>query len=648
MDNPARRPLYKGIIVVVAGAIAAYLLINFKTSLKPLAIAPVAPTPESTETTETDVDAEPLIDGSAPKLTSFDTKDYQLCGQFNDNYRDIGWSWARENHGSWGRYLDLGYSLNEITLAVAFFLNSNFAVSFRDAQLKKDTALSKNNQTLMEEFERDFPELVRAGVKVEQKIPLASLSNFTNLSGEDKRELLKSEPISVNDVAYFILDNKASDKDILTLLSSIESPNATVSFKGLEATSLLDFAVAESRLSVVEELLRMGASPTEDAYLGSTMEWAISKLGYAYFANEEKRENAAKIVLILKDMDAAARFSEQSPNKVSGGFPRHYYDFNQEKLLELDNLYGLDLTEIHSRDALEIDEENALIQELVQARDAHIEDALNEPGAQFIFSECDETLKYINAMWKPKPSGVLINQVLAIHDGDRKAIELALGDIDPMLVDIYREQLKINTEWVDGLDTIIEPLRNGKIDDVIDSLNELELTVGQKNWVSLQILGWKPSYYEKLVSAGITSQEIQYYNYSVFSMLRESTLKQLQIAGADLHNADIRGKTLLYYATKKADLKLVQYMAEARIPFDLTNIGEDPLHAALNASDYRFSVQNANAMIETLMNYKPEIDQFHLSRMALIRLKYPTLYKEIVETHPELETPEDMPLLEVR
>ena len=84
-----------------------------------------------------------------------------------------------------------------------------------------------------------------------------------------------------------------------------------------------------------------------------------------------------------------------------------------------------------------------------------------------------------------------------------------------------------------------------------------------------------------------------------------------------------------------------------KLPFIINDIdpqlskGLDPLHVALSIEPWQFKPEDAAEKVDLLMRYQPKIDEFHLRRMGLIKLKFPDVYQQIISTHTQLKVVDD-------
>ena len=473
-----------------------------------------------------------------------------------------------------------------------------------------------------------------SGFRLEKRIPSSRLENFDELTAEKRIGLLTKEAPDIDDIAYFITQNKYTDDDIILFLQYVEDPLQLVVFDKIDAISLLDFAVKNSRVKVVEHLLDIGAVPTEDAYLLSTMEWTLSVL--SSLSSGHLQDNAAKIVQLIHDKGGRARFSEQSNKKTVVQLPHVSYVFNAEKLSEYQQKYNLDLSLISPRKALKVNVNSGLIRKLSQKRNNYFYKKTGIADIALARHECKYTRVNLEGFWTPLSPHKAIFKTIKENPQTPEKVESRLALFDPLLVDIYRKHYKGSLSQlrsVQNVKPIFQRLGKDGILEVIDAFLELALEPEQKNWVVMKLLDWNPNYFREIKNSELMLNEPQYSSYEKFRMVKYDKIKKLHESGANLLESDNLGKTLLYYAAKKADLKLLEYMYEENFPFTQTKIGEDPLHVVLK--EVTLSVSGKNSLhiynlVEALMKFSPQIDKFHLSRMALLQIVEPDNYQLII------------------
>lgn len=585
------------------------------------------------------------------------TKDYHYCEDFLKAKEKEGSKWARTEHENWDEFLNDGFSLDEITLAIEHFAGSGFASGFRVQELRAESELVKINNQLERQARLAIPSLFESfsGISVEKKIPSPELADFNRLSADQRTTLLESVKPSVDDMAYFIADLKFSESDLRALLVALETPVGTVGAGRVDSVSLLDFAVAYSRAEIVKELLKRGLVPTSDGYLGSTMEWALSRLRYP--SSPDMPNPSVQIVRMLIEHNAAASFEYKSDTQISGHFPRGHFSFNTEQVDYYLRNYGLDLTLIESREPVKVDVSSRLIKLLTQHKSRYLSELLGVENVEVHANACRTTLDVINRQWQTEQAHVIVKRVREENQDFPEKIELILSDIDPSLVDYYRahydgykrEQNK--PEMQSGMAHYLKLINEGQIAAVIEHFSNLPLSDANKNWLFSWILNWDMRFYRELAYSDLMAEELQYFEFDSSRMITLDAVKKLREAGADLLDKDVRGKTFLYYAVKKGDTDLLHYLIEEQFPFSLDNTGEDPLHLALNKNRYVDSARNALNMfsiVEMLMDYQPEIDRYHMQRMAVLALQSPRLYRRLTSEFPQLKVMSDTVLPKVR
>lgn len=587
------------------------------------------------------------LDIQIPKVAKL----YIACSDFDDNYRKAEVDWLKNKKTDWERFLVEGYSVDEVTTAVEYFQNSNFAVSFRVEQLRTNSSLVKDNNSLMQQARSVFPDIFKKNstFSVAKSVPQSALKNFNTLSSAEKTSVLDSNKPTVDDLAYFINDTGYSEEDALAMLSKLEDPSEIVGYNRLDAISLLDYAAKANRVGVVEYLLDIGVDVTEDAYLGSTMDWALSSL---MNASEGQQKDAVKIVSLIWNNGGRANFIEPLEDGIEGRFPRQFFRFSNEDINLLQQRYGIDLRLIEQRNSLEINSDSKLIKQLRKSREDYLAVALERDNATDFRQECKNVVADLNGIWNPLSIYNVVQENIK-EDESSEAIKGRLAAIDPILVDTYLKQIIKTPSFthVSGLDAIFGKLGKSTIFEIIDEVLALGLSEKENNYVVIQLLQFDSSYFSELKSSGLMIQEPSYSMYETFRLIKLKYIKSLYESGANLTSMDEYGKTLVYYAVKNSDFALLKYIREERFPYKLGEIGEDALHVVLKEQSLSSSTKKQFYIYDAvvaLMEFNPEVDEHHLSRMALLKYTAPYNYLKIVEQYPDLEPNAETPLPSVR
>jgi ankyrin repeat protein len=632
------------LVAILFVALTAWLYFN------PYFADPIASTPSPASKkldNQIQIPSDPLLktDTKAIAVTNF-----SVCKTLLQNIDKHSGEWAREHYLSWDKYLN-DYSLDEVTMVIDKLLNSNFAVTFRVKQLRKDSTLAQFNQKATKDAKQELikqgHELsgIFAGIKVLKKVPAPEFENLSSLSATEQQSLFITSPPSIDDAAALMLDEHVSNQTIIALLSSINNLNASVGFDKLDTISVLDYAIAASRAEVVSYLFKRGVEPSKDAYMGSSMEWALSRL----MIGDANKADAAAIVQQLQGKQANARFNQQDSNLVEGFFPRQYYRFEPAEIASIQQQYGLDLLLTSARDELSISNEHPLLLELLAQQQAYTEKTLKVSDLAKVLPLCRNTIDKVSAKWQPKDAYLLIEQADKTYTEDPDKTIEQLAKVDPSLVDCMLVRFgdyQRRQQPIANLDPIFRLLSDDKVIDFIDSILAQPLNDAQKNWVFSQAIMYNSRLYDDLFNSDLFVEPIQYFDFNDH-MFSADFLTGLEESSYDLHGHDYRGKTLLFYAVVKGNVDIIKRLVDDKFPFIIKDIdpqlskGLDPLHVALSIEPWQFKPEDAAEKVDLLMRYQPKIDEFHLRRMGLIKLKFPDVYQQIISTHTQLKVVDD-------
>ena len=579
------------------------------------------------------------VSAPANQSAPIDTSHFAQCQQVLYDMRVEQEQWRQEKVGSFTKFLQQGYSLDEVTLAIDEFRNSNFAARFRVAQLRKNAAITEVNAMLEDELKQRLADKPITGLSIQRRVPLQVLDNFDELSLAQQQEIADSGKVTVDDVAFMMGRSKYSDEQILMLTKSLPDPGATVGYEHLdEAVSLLDFAAKSGRLSSFNYLIDQGLAPTQDRYLGSTMEWALSGLMDCC----ERRQRRVDIIKKLNSLGAAARFREQSPTRVYGNFPRRFYRFDQADIASLRDEFGLNLLAIKQRQPLSMTQHGRLVKRLAKQRDDFIETQTAMTDVTDTRAACRATVKRISDQWRPRRSHEVVQEIREQYpDSDSSALAV-LADMDPALVDEYRRYFVWSggMRQTDALSEVYQYLADGDIERVIRELEAASLNASEKRFVISNLLKRDLNYYRALSQSSLMDGGLQHHQLA-FITLDADKIKTLADLGYDLYGYDNRGKSLLYYAVTEANTETVAWLIEQNAPYEGDGRGRDPLYQAIKHASGGQSAEQSKFLIDQLMtSYQPTVTRFHKQRMAVVKLRYPEQYQQLIDLHPALTVDE--------
>jgi len=588
----------------------------------------------------------------APKESGvdFDTANYALCTEFLSDFEKHNARWSRENYQSWKALVEDGrYSLNEVTLAVEHFLNSNFAESFRLEYLRANAPLTQRNKSISSEILAMLPSMSDLGFNVSIKVPNPAFENFSAVTSEEKEQIIAQTQVTVDDVAYFLVEASMSEPDILMLIAALEDPHNRVSYARFGAITLLDYAILSARPLIVETLLDNGHQLTMDEYLGSSMEWALQALQHGYYSG--KREQAVQVIKQLMALNAPARFSSQTEELVKGSFPRKFYEFEAEQLTDLMIEFNLDLTQIPARQSITADPSHPLIIALREKQAIEYADKRGVANIHEVVSQCEDTELRLRNEWIAESAFHVITRLTDDHTIDQSNLMAELAYLDPYLIDFYNRHMvqpnpkkAVTEDLMDRMDTAYELFRDEKVNQAIEHALSAPFHETQLQWVMLKLLSFGPEIHPAFFSTPLRNELDDYSELAIWRLLNKSSIESMLDAGAPINYGDRFGKTLVFYAALNRDIELLYYLLDKRVMFHTDALGQDPLHITLNINRNVADLRKLEDTIDSLMQFQPNIDVYHLRRMKLINTYYPATYERIIEKHPELSINEDISL----
>ncbi|NRB22969.1 hypothetical protein [Shewanella sp.] len=592
------------------------------------------------DTVANTVNASKEMDTHAPSLS---VTRYQQCKQLIENSRAKSNNFGRSQ--DWSKYLNDGYSIDDITSAIDHFSNSNFAASWRDEQLKKQSQLSLNNLKINELLKNEIPDLPE-DFKFKIAVPKPALESIADLTEKAALQLIKTTELSIDDVAWLVKQEELSQQVLTEAINKLDDINQMLGydFIGDELLLLIDVAAFEGRDRVVSQLLQQHSTLSNDAYLGSTMEHALAKLSYVLGKGIEDGAVISQINIIeqLQGLNAAAFFDTQTDQSVSGSFPRHSYHFTEQQLASLSAHYQLDLTQIPARRRLAFDPDAKLIVRLSQERDLLLE---KEASPEQLLS-CQARISKIDKKWQPKTLNYYMTQLKNEH---RVVNAINLHNIEPALAQCFMATQQTHLPFSHPRNKALESkvfgkkLRNNKILEVIKIIESANLTEAQLRWFFYQILPWDASYYQALQSSRLRQEQIDFTLLMMYGRNNSIYFEELHINGLDITGTDHTGKTLIYLSIEGRKLDLLSYLVSQRSDYHDKPIGTDPLYLVIDSS-YYFNPKKVLDYLEVLMQLSPPVHDYHRRALALLRLKYPELYSQISARFGALKITDDTPL----
>ncbi|OEG74763.1 hypothetical protein BEL05_01520 [Shewanella colwelliana] len=621
----------KKVIVAVVVCIAVLFWFNQtpSTSSSPLNDSINTNPPLSSPVTLDSESAQPEV--NAPK-------DYQSCKLLIESNKETRWNWARKIE--WAQWLDKGYSIDDITLAIDHFLNSNFAASWRAEQLKKNSKLKQQNQNLTEKVKALAPDLPTF-VRVERSIPQPQIDNIASLSQADALALIKEVKLTIEDVDWLLKQDSLDEPLLLLAVKQIDDTDALIGFG--ETLRLIDTAAYYGREQIVTALLAKNSVLSDDAYLGTTMEYALARLDY-YFRMDTPLEDEliakqANIIKALHGVNSTANFSILSKQKALGFFPRHIYRFDAQQITHLQQMYGLTLTEIAPKATLVFDAHSPFLAEL----NANFATLNTNSATPEMVASCRSLVKKVDTQWQPHNLDYFSNKL--IKEG-HEVTATNLHHIDPALADCfaYRQQQHLPS-WQGGdnslSSTVYGLAAKRQINEAIEMVENAQLEEAVNRWFFYQLLGYNPEYFTLLQLSELRQETFDYD--TLYQVARSKTISLIN-QGLDIDKLDYAGKSWLDIAILEHDLPLLNHLVNQHISYPVKANGRDPLYLLLDTSHYQFKPEHLLEYLSLLMLLEPNIHPHHQRLMSLVRLKYPETYTEITNQFPALMVEDDTPL----
>ena len=587
-----------------------------------------------------------IVPTSSNNHQTFDSDSFRQCVQLTSDVSNYRWDWTKQRHESWGEFIDNEeYSLNDVTLAIEYFTNSNFAETFRVTHIRKNAPLTEMMNSLRQQMLDVMPTFFDSGFRVHPQLPQPFLDGFETLPYSEKVKVIEENEVIIDDVAYVLLEPSFSDNDIIMLINALRSTHELVAYDKYAAVSLLDYAIIASRPEIVEILLNMGHEPTHDEYLGSSMEWALSRLPHSF--SDSRMARAVDVVKLLLNENGQARFNTKSLQIIEGTFPGNFYEFNEEQISWFAIEHNLDLTQIQTREVIAVDQNLPLIKRLKAEQIADYAKENNLPDVESLLPVCTETLSELEALWQPEHANTIIARTLELFGDDEYHVRRELSTIDPFLTDVFdRRQAasmpkgRISNELRMSFDSAYELFIAGKVSEGIDLVLSKGIPEGKREWVMLHMFRLGERYYNSILASQLHTELTNYGALRSFRLLNKRDIMKLSDAGLNIYNKDGFGKTLVYYAAHARDIELLDWLYENNFTYGDADNGQDPLHTALNITRKAGDLDGFEDTIDRVMQFNPAVDNHHLSRMALIKIYYPETYSRLTAKYSELEVTE--------
>ncbi len=308
--------------------------------------------------------------------------------------------------------LDMGYNVDEITLAIAHFINKKGATRWRINHFKSEGFAGKKDKRITDYFISIVNGLGDTGFRAHYKYPQKELENFNQMSAAKKNQVLTEYAPVVDDIAAFIrLKNddsrRLTEDELLRLLRHVEYPEQIVSDRTGPLLTLLDYSVVNSYWSMFDYLIKHNVPVTQDWYLRTILDRALSRLSYLLKNDNENKTdiaNTAEMISVLMEKGAEAHIDRSEPERITNTnntqFPA--FEFSQQQVQKLLENYQLDLTQmkkmpIPDRHLIS----DAIIDRFEKERSDFIQQELSKQNYELSRKDCNAYIKsdYFNQVF---------------------------------------------------------------------------------------------------------------------------------------------------------------------------------------------------------------------------------------------------------
>ena len=543
------------------------------------------------------------------------------------------------------KWLEEGYSLEELATAIEHFRNSNFALHWLTTYLAKDSKALRTKKAALKRYtESEDIENPESIVNMySPDYPSANLEGYKEMSDVKRREAINIARPVVDDLAAFIKSGELEDNDILELLNYVEVPNDVIASSGPNSPIFLfEFAIANKRYELARQFLERGVTPMKNGYLKNALELALRSL-LLDLANPKKTQEHVGFIKLLSEKGFMARHHLQDDGSIKPWMPMLNYRFTNKNVTNLNQNYGLDLVAL----SLPIENQNlykndVLVEKMENNKREFISNYFDSFSYEDAHQRCSEIENDISTVWQP-PSFRTMTEIRNLARSGNEELEAIYAELalrDPDFIDCVRDK-KSNIEFANS--RIVELLtqyykrdkRQNK-DGIIEFLTTTELSPEEQTVLFYdELKSIKTEGIKRFIELGISPNYLDYKQINWWK-ISDINLGYLDSNGFSTKTYDRHGKTMLYFAVAFQRADLIEFMLEQDYPFRSDAESQDPLHLLLASWKRRYSGNFVNEVLPMIMAFKPKIDNFHLARMELMKLQDKALFDIITQQYPEL------------
>ncbi|MAJ68098.1 MAG: hypothetical protein CL584_00405 [Alteromonadaceae bacterium] len=533
-------------------------------------------------------------------------------------------------------YLDKGYSVDDITLAILSLDTPLSAAEWRDTYRKRFSPINQANKIYGGQIES-------ANKGWFKKSPFMSDARTRWVlqkarAGEVPAGTLP-DALLPDDVATLILNQSISDDTIRQFALALDDINASLGDEqALGILNILDAAIWSGRNDLARWLMKQGVSLQSDPFIGGPLDYALDRLHQlvGMTGSGGEPEDVIRQLAFIDYLIGLGQLATVAPTE-DGYFVNNSghssYFFKPEGASSILERFGYNLFTVPKTiPPTKTANTTQLMDELSAQQQAYVSDS-GYATANKIQAQCEDYLANVKQYWKPE----------LIDVSESEETDKALFNRAPELVSCRRSYLNFkekNEGRTSEFRAIMASAMNNDYSSVASALNTAS------EWLPLfthRMLERWPKRYPELVNMGLISDDLNYlfFDDGITRGLTASTLHELHASGLDLHTLDRYGRSLFFTAIQAMNLEALTFLVEQNVPYYQPDNAPDPLYQALYFAATRGQEQNAYEIVSQLMSYQPTITQAHLNQMLLLKLRFRQTYDNIVDAFPALASDEE-------
>jgi len=451
--------------------------------------------------------------------------------------------------------------------------------------------------------------------------------------------------------ADFIEKYKPDVESIIDLILNYE--NDSLVAKSLSETPYLSRKAYGSShqkgSSVFDALVSSGKSSLLDIYFNTGGEFKKNEYGVnslekiLVYTPFEKLQDKVQAIKTAVDLGQTVRYNIVNERFMNLGQFHTMRMRLSESDLEKYEVFGFKFSQAKTledlkKDALVLD----MKEKLDTAKFAFLKSKLDIENLEQQ-KYCESVDELAKSLLHDVKNDSLISEVFEYNKDDLDQLREELFRVEPGLNDCYFHP-DLNHKHLtpmpaaDRKRTQDLALKFGKEDpfSAIEAATASNLSDSEKSQLFWQVIRFTPNHAKPLLDNGFyPSQSI---SHSAAEMKPE-VFKLLHDNGFDFNVSSEKERTLVEVASAQCNFDLIDALYEAGYEYQTDKKRADALAIAIrykNCFPHRASTNKKVKLIRSIMQFKPEIMEYHKKRMAELRLSDMDVYNTVVDAFPQL------------